>query len=284
MQRKIIKGIQTYGSRHNLEWGRIVNLHFSRGLFFIPPLIGGHFLQQLQTYRKLSREHFDLMTYSYSGHGRSSDKFSLQASLRDTLHMLQHTQETCRRERVPLTGIASCYAAIPLLYAAQQTQEPMKRLILINAIPYFNLKAVFSALKLYSRFNLAQGFRLQALRRAVDNTLDVLFPRVVRDQHRFGSLERSRVNIFRILWDSLSLDPLRGVQLKKTPVLCLYGRQDLVLNMYRKDGDGGYRQAIRNLCPHVMFQVIDGDHFLSDQESRSGVLNAVLDFVKEKPS
>ena len=282
MQRKVIKGIQTYSSRHNLEWGRIVNLHFSRGLFFIPPLIGGHFLQQLKTYRKLSREHYDLMTYNYSGHGRSSDKFSLQASLRDTLHMLQHTQKTCLREGAPLTGIASCYAAIPLLYAAHQAREPMRRLILINAIPYFNMKAVFSALKLYSRFNLAHGLRLQALRGAIDNTLNVLFPRVIRDLNRFGSLERRRVNIFRILWESLSLNPLRGVQLKNTPVLCLYGRQDLVINMYLKNGDRGYRQSIRNLCPKVKFQVIDGDHFLSDRESRSGVLHAVLDFVKEE--
>jgi pimeloyl-ACP methyl ester carboxylesterase len=102
---------------------------------------------------------------------------------------------------------------------------------------------------------------------------------VARNEHRFGSLERRRARILRIICESLVPNPLRHVQLKRTPVLCLYGRQDRILDMYWADGDTGYQQAIRRHCPKVQFEVMEGDHFLSGRRTRHNVLQTILAFL-----
>jgi pimeloyl-ACP methyl ester carboxylesterase len=281
MQRDIIKGILLEGDKKRVEWGRLRNRRHSRGIFFIPPLIGGHLTQQIKMFRRLSQQHYDIITYNYSGHGQSSDKFSLQATLHDTLCMLRHALEIGQQEELPLHGIASCYAAIPMLYAADQTHEPLKSLVLINAIPSLNLWAAFKAFGMYSRLTLTKGPSLQGIQAAIENYLNFLFPQVIKNGYRFGSLERRRAGVLKIIYESLALNPLRHVQLNQTPVLCLYGRQDRILNLYAADSDAGYQQSIQKLCPQARFQAMDGDHFLSGKDIRARALQSILDFLNE---
>jgi hypothetical protein len=101
----------------------------------VPPLIGGSLSQQVSSFRSLIRREYDLVSFNYSGHGSSSDQFSLGATIRDTFYMLTRTYSLCKKEQLPLFGIASCYSAIPILYAVHHLAEPLKGLVLINAIP-----------------------------------------------------------------------------------------------------------------------------------------------------
>ena len=138
------------GKRDALEWVRV--RHRSPwGLLFVPPLIGGNVSQQVRLFRWLIRRGYDLLSFSYSGHGASSDRFSLRASMRDTGHMLFHASRLSDDEGLPLLGIASCYSAIPVLHAVHHLAEPIKKLVLINAIPALGPRAVVRSFVSYYR-------------------------------------------------------------------------------------------------------------------------------------
>ena len=71
---------------------------------------------------------------------------------------------------MPLLGVASCYAAIPCLFAAHKLSEPFRRLVLINALPKLGAgSALISFLNYYRKSNATMwlcqiGFRGRVMR------------------------------------------------------------------------------------------------------------------------
>ena len=273
------KGHYVVGRRKSLEWARVRNPS-PRGLIFVPPLIGGSLSQQVSSFRSLIRREYDLVSFNYSGHGSSSDQFSLGATIRDTFYMLTHTYSLCKKEQLPLFGIASCYSAIPILYAVHHLAEPLKGLVLINAIPNLSPRAVMRSFLAYYRRVFPTKRSLRRGMFAAKNYVESLFPGVVKSKDCFGTLERGRTRLFRTISEFFTLNPLEGVRLQRTPVLCLYARQDMVLEIYDAGVGPSYEKDIRRTCPQALFHSLDGDHFISLPPTKDEILRHINSFFQ----
>jgi hypothetical protein len=251
----------------------------ARAILFAPPLVGGGGVHQARTFRPLIAAGYDLFSFCYTGHGRSTGRFSLGASLADTEAALGDAAETAARERLPLLGVAACYGAIPMLHAAARLGEPLGRIAVVNAILDLAPGAVArSFFRYYDEVRRADD-RLPRLSEALHRYVDFLFPGVVKSRHGFGALRRSRTRLLTTLRDAFAPSPLAGVRLDRTPALCLYSREDRVLRLY---GDGAgpvYEGAVREVLPRARFQRLPGDHFLSGTEARSAARSLLLDFL-----
>ncbi len=248
-----------------------------RAILFVPPLIGGDLAGAIRPVRPLLRAGCDLITFSYAGHGRSSDPFSLSATLRDTAYMLDDAARLSRRAGLPLFGLAVCYAAIPAIHAAAALGEPFTRLALVNAVADLGPKAIYRSFRGY----VGRLPRTPAgLRQAAHDYLDFLFPEVAKGRDRFGVLERRRTGLLRTAAEGMTLRPLAGIHLPATPVLSLYAREDRILRIYGATiGRGGeYEDVIRRVCPLARFIPVDGDHFLSRPTDRADVRRSLLSF------
>ena len=256
------KGLHEVGKWEALEWVRVRNSS-PQGVVFIPPLIGGDLSQQLGVFRWLIRKQWDLISFNYAGHGNSSNKFSLGATIRDTIHMLSWARSLTHKARLPLFAIGSCYSALPLLHAAHHLGEPVKRLVLVNAIPRLGPRAVMTSFMAYYRRLFPSRRGMRELRASARGYADALFPGIAKGMDHFGALKRRRARLLKTISEFLILRPLDGVCLTKTPVLCLYGRNDRVLQIYDGGIDVNYQKDIRQVCPQALFRSLDGDHFLS---------------------
>ena len=265
--------------RDVLEWVRVRNKS-PHGLVFVPPLIGGTISQQVNAFRWLIRRGYDLFSFNYSGHGDSSDKFSLGATLRDTWYMLGYAAGLGQRENLPLFAIASCYSAMPVLYAAHHLREPIRRLVLINGIPTLGPQAVLQSFFLYYGRIFSRKRGPLGLWAALMDYADSLFPEVVKKKGRFGVLERSRAKFLRTIAEFFTLQPLKGVKLKQTPVLCLRSREDTILDIYGGHLNDNYRNTMRGICPMASFQAIEGDHFLSLPSAKGAAVRSISAFFK----
>lgn len=261
-----------------MEWARTHHSH-PQGLIFIPPLIGGHLSQQFRTFRWLIRRGYDLLSFNFSGHGTSSNRFSITQSLHDTGHMLRYTVSAARRERLPLFGIASCYGAIPLLHAAHRMDPVVRRIILVNPIPGIRPGAVLASfISHYLKISSRQG-GFARLESGLRHYADSLFPNVTKGRDHFGTLPRHRADLSATLREFLTLNPLADVCLKDTPVLCLHVRNDAILDIY--DARQDYRDSIRKLCPQTRFQRLEGNHFFTDPEARRRAARSITSFLVE---
>ena len=271
------KGYLYTGKNKSIEWGRIRN-DSPQGLIFVPPLIGGKLSQQVVSFRWLIRRRYDFVSFNFSGHGGSSDKFSLKATIQDTLQMLLHVCRLSQKEGLPLYGIASCYSAIPILYAANSLEEPFKRLVLINAIPKLCLKSVINSFFSYYREEFSSHKSLKKAIGAARYYMDFLFPGIVKNENYFGVLERRRTSLFRIVSELFTWNPLHGVCLENTPVLCLYSRKDRILEIFDAGFKVNYENDIRVLCPQTTFHSLDGDHYFSLPMVRNEALRSIISF------
>jgi hypothetical protein len=261
-----------------LQWTQ-TRLSNPRGLVFMPPLIGGGPAQQFNYFRWLYKLGLDLFSFNYTGHGRSTGKFSLSATIEDTRRMLSLAAGQAESKGIPLYGIAACYATIPMLYGALTSGEPFKKTVLINPLtalyPGMFLHALYCRCK--DNFDLKTPAR--SLIKAIDSYLQALFPNVTCSSAGFGSLSRERTRIFSVLiewlFSSLKLD----FSLSQTPALCIYSRRDPILNL----GGGKLKTAnmhgIRRVCSPVTFHAIDSDHYLSDPMSRAATRQAIRTFL-----
>jgi pimeloyl-ACP methyl ester carboxylesterase len=248
---------------------------------FVPPLIGGNLSQQLGIFRWLIRRQWDLISFNYAGHGNSSNKFSLGGTIRDTKHMLSWACRLTDKEGLPLFAIGSCYSALPLLHAVHHLGEPVKRLVLVNAIPRLGPRAVMMSFMAYYKrlFPSRRGF--PELRASARKYADALFPDIAKGMDHFGELKRRRARLLKTVSEFLTLRPLDGVFLIGTPVLCLYGRKDRVLQIYDEGIDVDYQKNIREICPQVLFRSLDGDHFLSPPIARSEAAQHIAAFFRK---
>lgn len=260
----------------SLEWVRVRDSS-SRGLLFVSPLIGGSLSQQMRGFRALIREGYDLISFNYSGHGRSSDRFSLGAIVRDTSHMLAHTCLLGRQEHLPLFGIASCYSAIPILSAVHHFEEPLKGLVLINAIPNLSPRAGMKSFLTYYRSKPSN--RTGTVRLVAIDYLESLSG-IEKSKLYSGALERGRTRPFKTISEFFTLNPLDGVRLKRTPVLCLYACRDRVLQICDAGIGAGYEEVIRRTCSQVFFGSLDGDHLLSLPWARGEALTQIVSFFE----
>ncbi len=276
------KGFYRVGRRDSLEWVRIRN-NSPRGLVFVPPLIGGDLSQQVGIFRRLIRRQFDLISFSYSGHGGSSNKFSLGTTIRDTIHMLSSACRLTDTEQLSLFAIGPCYSALPLLYAVYHLGEPVKRLVLVNAIPRLGPQAVMSSFIAYYRKFFPAQRGLPGLSAAARHYADALFPGITKGKDHFGALKRRRARLLKTISEFVTLRPLEGVCLTRTPVLCLYARKDRVLQIYDGGIDANYQSDIRRICPLALFRSLDGDHFMSLPIAKGEAERSITSFFRNSP-
>ncbi len=251
-----------------------------RGLVFIPPLIGGGPAQQLQTFRWLVKDGFDLFSFNFAGHGVSGGKFSLGASVTDTRRMLALAAERAAGSGLPLYGICACYSTIPMLAGAAASGEPFKKLILINPLSALQRWTLVRSVVAYCKAGFDLKSPLRSVKQSIDRYLERLFPEVSRSTAGFGSLSRKRARILKILVEWLCAEVRLDFPLRKTPVLCLYGRRDPILHLGGNDPGTNHLQHLRAICSQVTFHAINSDHFLSDPESRAMIRKSIRSFLK----
>lgn len=277
MEVKITRGHWFDQKNRRIEWARLKS-DVTRGLILAPPLIGGSFAQQLNLFRWLARMNLDLISFNYSGHGKSTDKFSLKTSMENTLIMVSEAGKISRNKKVPLFGIAGCYSAIPLIYAAHKLSEPFSRIVLIN--PLTDLKpfvVIKSFLAYYQKLDLKQTMK-KKITESIQKYTEFLFPDIAKDKDSFGLLTRERTHLWDVLFEFFLFRPLKGTILPKTPVLCLYAKEDRVINIY-SDQNKQYEGNIRKVCPLSSFKVIDGDHFFQPTSARQDAKKTISIFL-----
>ncbi|MEE4604779.1 MAG: hypothetical protein V2J65_26115 [Desulfobacteraceae bacterium] len=261
-----------------IEWAMLGACN-TRGLILAPPLIGGTFAQQLNLLRWLAKMNLAIISFNYSGHGKSTDKFSLKTSIDNTMVMASEASKMCRQTGLPLLGIGGCYSAIPLLFTAHKLSEPFSRVVLIN--PLIDLKpsaVIKSFLDYYQRLNLKRGFKKNIIE-AMKKYTEFLFPDIAKDKNSFGVLNYERTHLWNVIFEFLFFTPLKKTILNKTRVLCLYAKNDPVLNIYSKDGKQ-YESHVRKVCPLTSFKVIDGDHFFQPGSARNDAQKTISTFFE----
>ncbi len=275
---KISRGHRFDLKNRKIEWARLKS-DDTRGLILAPPLIGGSFAQQLNLFRWLARMNLDIISFNYSGHGRSTDKFSLKTSMENTLIMVAEAGEICRRKKIPLFGIAGCYSAIPLLFSAHRLSEPFSRIVLINPLtdlkPFAVIKSFLAYyrkldLKLTMKKNITEGIKKYS---------EFLFPDIAKDHESFGVLKKDKTHLWDVLFEFFLFTPLKEAILIKTPVLCLYAKKDRVLNIY-SEHNRQYEYNIRKVCPLSRFKAIDGDHFFQPTSARRNAQKLISIFLR----
>jgi len=233
----------------------------------------------LGTFRWLAKNNLDLFSFDYTGHGGSSGKFSLAAPEKDTHKMLSVAAKRAGKTGVPLYGIAACYATIPMLLGARHLGEPFKKIVLINPLTDFYQKTFLQTLYRSCRHGFDFNQPAQSLKASIDSYLEVLFPNISRSMAGFGSLRRERTRVLKVIFEWLSANITLDFALPKTPALCIYSRQDPILNL----GGGKLKTAslnsIRKVCSPVSFHAINSDHFLSDSQSRATTRQAIRSYL-----
>jgi hypothetical protein len=194
--------------------------------------------------------------------------------------MLSCASRLADKEQLPLFGIGPCYSAVPLLRAVHLLEEPIKKLVLVNAIPGLNPRAVMTSFIGHYRKRFPSPCGLPALSTAAKDYADGLFPGIVKGKDHFGTLRRRRARLLKIIAEFLTLQPLDGVSLTMTPVLCLYARKDRVLEIYDEGIDANYQSDIRRICPRALFRALDGDHFLSLPMAKGEAVRSITSFFR----
>jgi len=267
MKTRVQQGYYTVGADRRLEWLRI-HRSGARSLLFVPPLIGGNFSQPAVEFRFLIRQGFDLFSFSFSGHENSGGRFSLGKSIEDTEAMLSLAATMAGRDGLRIDGVGICYSAIPLLHAIRNRPAPVARLVLISAVPALNAGRVLRAFVDFVGHPPVlpdRGIRLSKLPEIFG---EFMLPGVSKNRRQFGLLSRRRAKLVRILCELL-LDPrFKALSPVDLPVLCLYGSQDRVLQMYERSVEHTYEARIRQICRRVQFQRLSGDHRLRPRAAK----------------
>jgi hypothetical protein len=268
----------TTGVTSGLEWV-YANAAQARGIVFSPPLIGGHALQQVRELRQLLHRRFSLFSFNYAGHGHSAGDFCLKTSLVNTQQMLDLALDHGARHQLPLYGVASCFAAIPLLKAAGVRDGAMARIVLVNAVPKWRLaKAAGHFLDFWRQSDLWHP-TWQGLVRAIQAYRDDLLPGLVHRRKAFGVLTRDRVRWSRVLCELFSQRIVPDAAVRYTPVLCAYGQGDHLLRRIGFSEWSEYEAQIQSICRQVQFRPLNSGHFLTDPSVRGQLLKEVVRFL-----
>ncbi len=262
-----------------------------RGLVFIPPLIGGDTVQQIRLFRTLCRNRFDLVTFNYAGHGRSTGRFSLNRSLEDTRRIFDRVREISAKEQIPIYGAAACYAAIPLIDSCKSSPSEsgstfgtISGIVLINAI--FDL-APFSFLRSfgnYYRTRRSIHYPRKGVMEAFQRFMETLFPGVGIGIGHFGRLKRKQTRLLKTVAESMVFNPLEQVRINDIPVLCVYAKQDPILQLHDPAVGEQYERRIQRVCPNIRFFPVNADHFMAEFGLRTRIIGMVQEFFNRSRS
>ena len=250
----------------------------ARGVVFVPPLVGGDAIQQIRMLRPLLRHGLELLSFNYAGHGQSRGRFSLQAALDNCLRVLDIALGRSQRLGVPLYGLASCFATIPLLEATAIRAEPIRKLVLINAIPRWRLRNVCTNFLHFWRQGGSWLSDLERLPLAIRGYINELLPDVVHNHQAFGVLARQRVQWPRLTCELITHATLSANALKQTPVMCIYGKKDRLLQQLGFSSWRNYECQIQSISPSTRFFPLDGGHFITCPKVRGALLKEVATF------
>ncbi len=268
------------GAGHHLEWMQVRPLR-SRGTLFAPPLVGGDGLLTLRYLRPFKSRGYSLVSFNYSGHGRSSRAFSIRQSFRDTRSLLALARRRPDRFPRPLHGVGICYAAVPLLHTLHRIGEPLAQLVLINAIPQLFSRHLLHSFWDFRRHLKAENWPHGHLGVQLRRYAEFLLPGITINRTQFGLLALRRIRLLQTLMDWLASRHLRPVRLARTEVLCLYSRDDRLFRAFRYfEKPSEYEAAIRSICPGAQFVRLAGDHFLSTPHDRRQAMEAMTTFFE----
>ncbi len=268
----------TTGMSEGLEWVYAYTAK-ARGLIFVPPLIGGHALQHVRELRRLLHGQFNLFSFNYAGHGRSRGNFSLQSSLDNTVQMLDLAVSQGERQQLPVYGVASCFAAMPLLKAISLRSEPLSRIVLVNAVPSWRLgKAAGHFLTFWRQSDIWRP-TLHGMTKAMRAYRDELLPGLVHRRQAFGVLSRDRVHWPRLLCELFSQRIVPTTIVQRTDVLCVYGQRDHLLRQIGFSKWSEYEARIQSICRKVQFRPLNSDHFLVNPPVRGQLIRDVIQFL-----
>lgn len=273
LARKVEKGML-----QGVEWMRACS-RSPRGIVLVPPLIGGHALQQLRLLRPLVRHQFDLISFNYAGHGNSQGAFSLRASTDNSLRILDLALRISFKEKLPLYGLAACYAARPLVLAACQRGEPMAKMVLINAVPHWRLARILADFLRYWQQSDHWQPSLNGIQQALRAYQHDLLPGVIHRNQAFGILSRQRIQWLRLIREVLVQEVPLDLPLLRTPVLCIYGLRDRLLQQLGFSDWPVYQGYIRSICPQAQFCSLNSDHFLAGPGIRRQLVQVVVRFL-----
>jgi len=251
----------------------------ARGLVILPPLIGAGAAYQLRTFRWLTRWGLDLLSFDYSGHGHSGGRFSLHASLADTYQVMAMGRARAREKGVPLFGVAACYGAGPLAWAAQRLGEPLAKMVFINPIPAFDIHGMWNAFRRWRQGNTGAGHALTGARQAFRGFADHLFPYTPKGAFGFGTLTRRRTRLLATLMEGLRFEPLRHNRPLRTNLLCLYAKTDIVRSAAGYETDREYLRRLRQWFPASRFYSLDDSHYLENPVTRSKIRRLTRAFL-----
>ena len=262
------------GVTNGLEWVYACVRH-ARGIVFVPPLIGGHAVQQVRMLRRLLHRRFNIFSFNYAGHGQSEGRFCLRNSLDNTLHMLDLSLGYGVSQQLPVFGVASCFAAMPLLNAVRLRGEPMHRIVLVNAVPDWRLARAIGHFLSFWRQSDQWRLTWDGLLQAVRAYRDDLLPGLTHRRQSFGVLPRDRVHWSRVIYELFSQGVLPFAAVLKTPVLCVYGQRDHLLRQIGFSSWTDYETRIQAICPRVQFKPFNSDYFLAKPTVRGKLIHEV---------
>jgi pimeloyl-ACP methyl ester carboxylesterase len=257
----------------------LVSTAASRGIVFAPPLIGGDVAQQIRYLRSLINSGFDLVSFTYSGHGRSSGSFCLSTALADTYAAATFLRRRLAHTSMPVFGVGCCFAAIPLLEVVAKLNGLCQGIVLLNAITHFGIYRWLRSFFVFYGKLIQQEGRPPALQTAATRFLGRFFPHIAITPDAFGQLAFERTRWQRMAKELMGFDPLKSTWLAGMPTLCLYGRNDRLLRTLIQPSEEAYRRQIRRICPDAAFVPLCGDHYFSHPAMRSKALAAVLAFT-----
>jgi hypothetical protein len=123
---------------------------------------------------------------------------------------------------------------------------------------------------------------LNGLKTALQAYRDDLLPHVAHGRQAFGILPRQRVHWSRTIRDVFIFRQLQTAPIRSTPVLCVYGKQDRLLQHIGFSDWAGYEVMIERICPGAQFRRIDSDHFFTGSAARRRLIEAVVQFFKSE--
>lgn len=250
----------------------------------ISPLAGSDSVEQLYTFRIMTRKNCELFSFEYRGHGQSTGVFTLENSLEDTQCALDWIIQYGIERDLPVHAHSTCYGLITLLKCFEnipQDHERYRNVRSINAVSGLpSLHRVLKTSDFLERYN-ANGYspvsEAEFLSLLSERDIDLQDRRfllslkeylreklpglVVEDDH-FGKLYYPRVDMHRVLSTFTRGIPLDGVALPSSiPAHFFYGIHDEILQVKTPEGLSTYKEAVHKIVPHAIIESMDMDHF-----------------------
>ena len=234
-----------------------------KGVLFIPPLIGGSYLEQYQQYfYHLSEWGYIIASFNYRGHKRSPGKFSLLSAMKDSFSIVHAIKN--RFPDKTLYGIGTCAGSLSLFYCLTHNHNLFDKIALVNAIS--NKYQVIDYLQV-AKMMVSRAFRGRGpyLHRVFSGITQAMFPNIEQTEHRFGLLEFHRTRFFSLFAQFFFINPAEKLNSIDVPTLCCYGTEDTLLGLNTQSNRAQYEQEMHRYFHQLEIRAIKADHYFTDQ-------------------